>query len=267
MTGRDTRLTGSALLAGWEPREIVCGMARCGLRFVQHHPRVKYCPEHSSNRRPGRKQKRPPGVKGIVEYREFPNGMVQLSVTMDLATQKVLEAHARRRETPLRTMLRDVLNGWVFLVTDYGSDYFRVNLPAGMRAPDVPERWLGYCESLGFGPAVLQRQDPATPHLGGVSAPSAVHDVPLPTNEGDPERAVPEESVAPGPRAHRQGEHVIARAEHPEVPLNVQQGDRSGTGVFDPVWHQANAARPGHGNAAQQFIDGREPGSRDAEDY
>ncbi len=82
------------------------------------------------------------------------------SIPMTAVSVELLRVHAFLRRVSYSAFVSDLLNGWLSACTDFADPAVSHVTPKGMRAPDVPERWIGYLASLGFVPA--KPQDPAS---------------------------------------------------------------------------------------------------------
>lgn len=159
---------------------------------------------------------------------------------MDAVAHRTLKLHSLRRGVPFTQLLNDIIHSWLALATDYDQAIFRETLPPNTRAPRVPERFVGYIESLGFSQPAPQA--PISHQAPMFTPPSAY-----------PRQASPNEPTLTDlmtPYRHPLAHEGPAAYPHPAPTLP------HGAGVFDP----ATPLHTGSGSAAQDVQFGRTPG-------
>jgi hypothetical protein len=169
--------------------------------------------------------------------REYDECVNLSTIKLDSISHMLLKEHAvMRRHVAISTLVSDILNCWLSVVTDYENDVrIKAMLPPGRRAAAVPERYPGYLASLGYAPA-LQQADPLP--------------VPPVMNPPDPEPAPPAQQPPLPLAAHNE----LPAEPHQELPPWYSAAG-TGVGVFNPDVHASltSGVRLGIGSAAQAY--------------
>ena len=123
----------SNILKNWDPKTLQCKTPLCTVVFEQAWPTQKHCDAHRKSAKTRAEDSKRTKYPSTFGFNEYPNGRTQRRLEFDSGTLEILYQHAERRKVSTAALIRDLLNGWVFLCTDYGADYWRAVLPKGLK--------------------------------------------------------------------------------------------------------------------------------------